>query len=440
MVKDCRGLDFTVAGDGAMVAFDHVIDGFLGLAADTGDRLKIVFGQDPEMPMAHILKGYFFMLMASAPLKQRAVKVAQTAIEAVIRGGTERERLHAAALEAWTRGAHGAAMCNWEAILRAEPTDVLALRLTHNGYFYKGDSLNVRDTVARCFYAWNDEMPGYGFVMGMRAFGLEETHAYELAIEAGEMAISINPNDPWAIHAVAHVYEMTDKPADGINWLTGNEPGWISCNNFRYHVWWHRALMRLDRSEYDEALSLYDNDLWDPTSNEYLDLLNDAALLQRFELHGINVGERWQMVAEKCKARTGDQIFAFADSHFALALAAAGASETRDLLENMRTHTDDRNADNALITAEIGLPLAEALIAYRRADFPTTIDRLEPIRYALHRIGGSHAQRDLFAMILLDAAIRAERTDLARSLAAERLCRMPGNAWTLDAYERAFTG
>ncbi len=306
MVLDCRGLEFTAAGDDAMAAFDHVIEGYLGLAADTGERLKSVFEHDPDMPMAHVLKGYFFMLMASAPLKQRAVKIAATAGEAA-KGGTERERLHAAALQAWTIGAHGEAVRLWEQILRADPTDVLALRLTHHGYFYKGDSQNVRDTVARCLHAWNDEVPGYGFVMGMRAFGLEETHAYELAIEAGEMAVASNPNDPWAIHAVAHVYEMTDKPAEGINWLTDNEPGWTGCNNFRYHVWWHRALMRLDRGEYDEALSLYDNDLWDPTSDEYLDLLNDAALLQRFELHGIDDFERWQVVADKFKIRTNQQ-------------------------------------------------------------------------------------------------------------------------------------
>lgn len=438
MVLDCRGVEFTAAGDAAVAAFDHVIDGYLGLAADTGERLKAVFAADPEMPMAHVLNGYFFMLMASAPLKERAVKVAAAAAGEAAKAGSARERWHAAALEAWTRGAHGAAIGHWEAILRAEPTDVLALRLTHHGYFYKGDSQNVRDTVARCLHAWDADVPGYGFVMGMRAFGLEETHAYEPAIEAGEMAVAINPDDPWAIHAVAHVYEMTDKPEQGLDWLRDNEPGWTGCNNFRYHVWWHRALMRLDRGEYDEALALYDNDLWDPASDEYLDLVNDAALLQRFELHGVDVGERWQVVADKCKARTNDQILAFVDAHFALALAAAEASETRELLDNMRAHTDDRVADNAAITAKIGLPLAEALVAYRRADFAAAVERLEPIRYAVHGIGGSHAQRDLFAMILLDAAIRAERPELARSLAAERLCRMPENAWAHEAYERAF--
>ena len=61
-----------------------------------------------------------------------------------------------------------------------------------------------------------------------------------------------------------------------------------------------------------------------------------------------------------------------------------------------------------------------------------------PVRYALPKMGGSNAQRDLFAMILLDAAIRAGRANLARALAAERLGRMPENAWTRAAHTRAF--
>jgi len=437
MFEDTRGLTLTAADAGAVAAFDHCIDGYLGLAADTGERLKAVFAADAAMPMAHVLKGYFFMLMAMPALKSKAQGILAE-VEAGLADATPREQAHGAAMNAWANGWTDDALRRWEAILLDHPTDVLALRLAHHGYFYKGDSQNLRDVVARNLHAWDESVPGYGFVMGMRSFGLEETHAYETALEAAEHAVDLIPDNPWAIHAAAHVYEMTDRPEDGIAWLTETESGWTGANNFRYHVWWHRALMRLDRSEYDEVLALYDETLWDPKSDEYLDLCNDAALLQRLELHGVDVGGRWRDLADKCRSRADDHILAFIDAHFALALAADGAPEADALMQSMETYAMANEDDNAAVSRDIGAPLAHGLIAYRQGDFERATALIAPVRYDLPAMGGSHAQRDLFAMMLLDAAIRAGRSNLAKSLAAERLCRMPNNAWTHAAYERAF--
>lgn len=438
MAHDCRDLELTTASADAARAFDHVIAGYLGLALDTGERLKDLFAADAEMPMAHVLKGYFFMLMGLAPLRAKAGEIA-VEVQPMMAGATPREQLHGQALAHWTAGHNGAALAAWEEILSDHPRDILALRLAHHGYFYKGDSQNVRDVVARTLDAWDATQPGYGFVMGMRAFGLEETHAYEPAIAAGRLAVEANPNDPWAIHAVAHVYEMMDTPDVGVAWITENEPGWTGANNFRNHLYWHRALMWLDRGDYDAALGAFDQ-TWDPASEEYLDFCNDASLLMRLELHDVDVGQRWQGLAEKCRARTGEHLHTFFDGHFALALASVGAPEADRLLASLNTYAAGSDADNAKVSAEIGVPLAEALMAYRSGDFDRCVERLHPIRYRLHAIGGSHAQRDLFAMVLIDAALRAGRWPMARALTAERLARMPGNVWTDKAYQRALAG
>jgi len=439
MTDDARGLPITASNAESVGAFDHTIDGYLALAVDTGERLKAVFAADPTMPMAHVLKGYFFLLMATPGLKAKAQGIIEDMGDS-LGAVTERERHHAMAMNAWAHGKTDEALSRWETILVNHPGDILALRLAHHGYFYKGDSQNLRDVVSRTMHAWDESVPGYGFVMGMRSFGLEETHAYDVAIEAGEHAVALIPENPWAIHVVAHVYEMIDQPADGIAWLTDNEPGWTGAHNFRYHIWWHRALMRLDRGEYDEVLALYDETIWDPDSDEYLDLCNDAALLMRLELHGVDVGDRWQALADKCRGRKNDHILAFIDVHFALALAAAGAPEADELLESQRAYAVADAEDNSLIAREIGLPLSEAMVAYRSGDFVRAVDLMMPIRYHLPHMGGSHAQRDLFAMMLLDASIRAGHAGLSRSLAAERLCRMPQNQWAHATYERAFAG
>ena len=68
MIKDERGLEYTVGSHEAMRAFDKTIDAFFRLGFDTGACLKVTLETDPEMPMAHFLQGYFFLFLVSSPL------------------------------------------------------------------------------------------------------------------------------------------------------------------------------------------------------------------------------------------------------------------------------------------------------------------------------------------------------------------------------------
>jgi hypothetical protein len=52
-----------------------------------------------------------------------------------------------------------------------------------------------------------------------------------------------------------------------------------------------------------------------------------------------------------------------------------------------------------------------------------------PLREGFRHIGGSHAQRDLFAKLLIDSAVRAGRADVARDLLHARLAARPNNRW-----------
>ena len=430
MHQDRRGLDITAASADAVAAFDQTIDSYLGIMPSAGPHLKATFEADPDMPMAHVLKSYFFMLMGTSALQDRSQKAAAQA-RALAQTALPREVLHINAAEHWSHGRKHAAIATWEAILVENPLDVLALRLAHHGHFYEGDGQNLRDTVNRRMYAWTPDTPGFGYVKGMQAFGYEETHAYDAALRAGQEAVDAIPENPWAIHAVAHVHEMRDAPDAGIAWIKANEPGWTISNNFRYHVLWHRMLMHLDRGEYELVMKLYDTELWDAESDEYLDLLNDASLLLRLELHGQDVGaQRWQALAEKCRAHTTDQVLAFIDVHHAISLEAAEKDGAKALLAAMQNYAETNGEDNATVTGYVGLPLARAVVAHRNGDYDKVVETLLPLRYELYRIGGSHAQRDLFAMLLIDACLKCGRVNVARMLISERLGRLPANDWT----------
>ncbi|MEQ9329294.1 MAG: tetratricopeptide repeat protein [Rhodospirillales bacterium] len=426
--KDQLGNPVSASSQDAVAALDHAIGGYAHFSRDVGERLKAVFAADPDMPMAHILRGYFFRLMGAARPADRA-SAALPDIRRLAAEASMREHGHAAALDAWCRDDLPEAVRLWDAILVDHPRDFVALKLAQYGHFYLGESGNVRDAVGRCLYAWSDDDPLRPSVDGMLAFGLEEAGNYRQAERTGRRAVERDPDDPWAVHAVAHVFEMEDRAAEGIAWIRGLEAHWNAANNFRYHLWWHRALMHLDLGETGEALRLYDEDLFDAESEEYLDLCNDAALLARLEIHGIDVGDRWRAVAEKSRNRIDERLMAFADAHFALALASAEPDRAADLLASQRSGKADGWTET--VTRDVGIPLCRALIAWRSDDPGMAVDLLMPVRSRIRLLGGSHAQRDLFAMILIDAAMRDGRWQVAASLLSERALVTPGDAWTL---------
>ena len=84
-----------------------------------------------------------------------------------------------------------------------------------------------------------------------------------------------------------------------------------------------------------------------------------------------------------------------------------------------------RNEDNAAFTRDVGHPVARAIRAFGAADYGKTVDLLRQVRTVAHRFGGSHAQRDLLDLTLIEAALRAKQHALAQALTAERLTWKP---------------
>lgn len=432
MPKDCRGLEMTAASDAAAEAYDRTIRAYLAFARDTGDRLKEVYKTDPDMPMAHCLKGYFFQLFSNPALHAKADQaLAQAARAAEARGAKPRERMHIAALAAWRDGDLRKTTDIWEAILIEHPLDILALKLGHFTHFYLGDAAELRDSVARVLPCWSEGTPDYGFVLAMRAFGLEEAGDFAEAEKAGRRSVEINPEDSWGVHSVAHVLEMQGRAQEGIAWVSGLRPSWSKANNFRFHVSWHQALFHFEREEYDKVLALYDGEFRAERTDDVLDLSNAIAMLWRLEDEGVAVGARWDELAEIAAKRSRDHVLAFADAHFAMALAAGGKQDqAAAMAKSMATAESKGRVTEAPILAGIGAALGEAILAFRRGDYAAAVERLYPRRGEVRLVGGSHAQRDVFARLLIRAALKAGKAKLARALLAERAARNPNSAWT----------
>ncbi len=428
---DHTGLTVTAASQEAVDAFDRTVIAYLRFGNDIGDLLKATYAQDSEMVMANVLRGYFMHMMGMrvlVPKAQQSLSAAQRKSSAV----TPREQLHIKALEAWCHLDMAGATAAWEQSIEDNPMDVLAVKMLHYTHFYMGDLANLRDSVGRVWHAWEgrEDLLSYGYILSMRAFGLEETGDYAYAESLGRKAVNLNESDAWAVHTVAHVCEMEERRIDGLDWLD-SKANYNNWNNFRYHLAWHKALMLFETERFDEALALYDEGIFDPKSDEYLDLTNDISLLARLELADVDVGDRWIVLGEKAKGRIDDKLLAFVDAHFMLAIGETDAEAAGSYANSINVYADENDDTYAHVAQVVGHDLCMALAAYKAKDFDSCIGLLEPVRYNVSAIGGSNAQRDLFVQILIDSSVRAGRWKLARTLLSERTAQKPKNirAW-----------
>lgn len=400
-------------------ALNVALGEYLGWSGDPIATLSAAVEADPDFILGHTT---IAALNSLSGVRGDAAQIRNALAAATARAGmaTPRERLHLSAARAWAAGDIVDAATFWEAALKSNSRDLLALRLAHDTHFYLGASEKLRDVPLSVLSAYDDPQER-GFVLGMAAFGLEETGSYENAQRAGHAAIELNPEDSWAIHAVAHVFEMQDRAGDGLAWLQGLEPFWAPAGGLAVHQWWHTGLFLIELGRFDEVLALYDDHIRGTASSVVLDLVDAAALLWRLELLGVDVGARWKDLAPIWTGYAEDHVLAFNDVHIGFTLAAAGDEKAVDRLEaSIVRHAGDESNISASINSDLGLPLIRALRAFRAGDYARTVDLLGPIYKYFATIGGSNAQRDLFIQTLGIAAFRSKRFNVAQAIIAER--------------------
>ena len=426
MHLDTRGLPISTASANGCRAFDHLVTGYLTYRADTPARLNAVLEADPDFALAHCVKGYFAMLafkQASVPV---AVQEARTA-ESLAADATPRERSHIAALTAWADGELDRAIALWESILRAHPHDAVAFRLAHFVNFWLGRPQDMVASVERVIPAWSEDMPGYAMILGCRCFALEESGNYLGAEPSGRRAIELDPGDLWAAHAIAHVLESQGRRSEGIQWLTTLAPNWEGSHNLQHHLWWHCALFMLEHGDHAAVLELYDTRFRDLTApltvaapDVYIDVQNAASMLFRLQRLGVDVGDRWEELADKAEARIGDCVSAFTLPHWLMALTATGRTAAAErMVETMRAFASGRGTVPPIVRDYV-LPIAEAQLAHAAGRHKEAVALMRPAIGGMYRLGGSHIQQDVLEQLFVDAALKAGSTADIR-LAIERV-------------------
>ena len=420
----------------AIDALDRAFGLLHAYQADPLAAVDQILADHPDFLMAHAFRAGMLATATDKAFEPELVRSVQAA-EALLSQANARERGHVAAVRAWLDGDWERATEHWGRVSIAYPRDLPALQFAHVGDFFLGSSHLLRDRVARVLPHWHADVHGHGFVEGMYAFGLEEAGDYAQAESRGRAAVERNPQDGWAVHAVAHVMEMQGRATEGAAFLADTADGWAPNSLFAFHLWWHKALFHLEGGDADSALRLFDENIAAGGFGQALELLDGSSLLWRLSLLGCPVGERWNGLSERWATRLDDAYYAFNDVNAMLAFVGAGDRPAQARQLDTARRAAAGTGTNALMSREIGVPACEGLVAFGGGDYALAIDRLLPLRAKANRFGGSHAQRDLFSWTLTESAIRLGDRPLADAFVAERLSCKPvsplNRAWATRA-------
>ncbi|ASP35725.1 tetratricopeptide repeat protein [Labrenzia sp. VG12] len=420
-LSDQFGYDLTLSDRDALAAWNDTVRAFLAHGKTTPQHLETCLGLAPDFALGHAARGLFCLLLGRRELFATAGECLSIARNSARQTPlTTRETAVVDALDAWLQGFPSRSADLLDAELVKVPEDALMMKLVHAIRFVLGDAAGMRQSIERIQSAYNENHPAYGYLLGCRAFSLEETGDYRQAEASGRRGLEFARDDAWGLHAVAHVHDMTGRSEEGAGWLENHPDGWAHCNNFGYHVWWHLALMYLDQGNADRALALYDTDIRKDKTDDYRDISNAASLLVRLELEGVDTGSRWDELALLSDKRAEDGCNVFADLHYLLALLNGGRRMGADRLLAGLKQRAQSETDIGRITAETGLPTGLGLEQYRKGNYASAFTLLTSARDNLYLVGGSHAQRDVFERITIDAALRAGLPDDAERLIKDR--------------------
>lgn len=438
-MKDLTELEVTVHSRDALELFNSALTDlcfFRNPIPKVIDLLKI----EPSFVMGQVLNAHANLWTTDKDDAIWSVQSCQ-AIEKLDHSSlTTRERMHIAATQAWVSGDLPQASRLLDEILIQHPTDILALLSGHQIDFFLGDAMNLRDRVSRVLPCWDQEHPLYGFLLGMLSFGQEEAGHYQQAEDTALRAVELNPKDVWSIHSVAHALEMQNKAEFGAQYMRDREADWGQNNFFIAHNAIHYGLFLLETNNLPTAVEVYDKYVHHKGAKPVsLSLVDASSVIWRLYLEGVDAGDRAKVLAESWQEKCNQNFYVFNDVHAMIAFAASGDHHSAGvLLDNLKAYlnTGNQNTDNYLTTQRIGLPVAQAFYEFSLGHYERAIDILIPIKNSINVFGGSHAQRDVVARTLLEAAIRSKQKNLARALINERIVKLPNSLYNMRKLEQ----
>jgi hypothetical protein len=412
MWTDSLGNPLTLQDAGSMAAVNDFVEGFIASESRASNVLAAAETDASAIVSAYAAAVHMFAETGDAP-RQAAPFIARA--RAAATDASSRERRFVDAVACWVEGDLPRAIRLHEEQAREHPRDLASLKLGQYHLFNRGDAPGMLRMALAAAPAAGD-VP---YLHGMLAFGYEQCHALEQAEASARQAIALCRKEPWAHHALAHVMLTQGRIREGHAFLQDMSATWVGLNSFMLtHNWWHQALFALELDEHEEVLAIYDREVWGVAKDYTQDQINAVSLLARLELAGVDVGERWLDVGGYLAHRVSDQVLPFLDLQYLYGLARAGRTEADTLLRNIERHAASAPEDSRTVWQQVALPASRGLLAHARGEMARAVEQLGAALPRLLEIGGSHAQRDLFGQVYLDALVRSGHLAGAQNLLA----------------------
>jgi Tfp pilus assembly protein PilF len=425
MFQDRYGLPVTTASETAAAAYREGLDRILSAWVGAAEPLEHAIAEDPGFALAYIARARVHQIYAeAADARAKAAQARRLAANL-----TKRERQHIEIIATAIEGQSKAALAKAEQHLDEFPRDALVLSLLLGAfglYAFSGRSDHDAARVAICERHARHYGQDWWFLTYL---GWSHTEAgnHGAGRNITELALTLRRNNGNAAHALAHaLYEQGDTVA-GDAFLADWLPAYDRASFLNGHLSWHFALLALGSDDVDKALSIYQERIRPavadgpplPPLNVFTD---SASLLWRLALSGrTDLDAHWRDVAvysDRVFPRAGVH---FADLHWAL-VAAATQSETFD---QRMAELESLQASGKLAPGRSVIDLCRGIHAFANGDYATAILAFEPLMPDIAKIGGSHAQREVYEDTYIVACLRNGRPEKARQIISRRLDHRP---------------
>jgi tetratricopeptide (TPR) repeat protein len=411
MAQDALGNEVTTTNLATHAGIDDFVTGFLAYERKATNVLAAA-DADPESVIANVYAGWTWMFLEAAGARRRAAQYLRQA-QTVAAGANARETMLVAQLEHWIAGDIPKVQAIGEEVVARWPSDLASVKLHQYFSFNRGDAETML-RIAEAALPGNEASP---YLHGMLAFGYEQMHRIPQAEAAARRALTLKEKEPWAQHALAHVMLSSGRTREGVQFLDEASRTWVDLNSFMYtHNWWHKALFHISLGENEAVFDAYDNHVWGIEPDYSQDQVGAVSLLARMEVAGLDVGNRWQDVALHMKPRARDTLQPFLTLQYLYGLARAELAEADTLMRAIEDKAGTTTAFDRVVWHDVALPAAHGMLAHARADYASAVRWLSIANPRLNEIGGSHAQRDLFGQLLLDAHMKTGNWTVVQKL------------------------
>lgn len=408
---DMHGLEVTTDTPATLRAINAFIQSLLAYGTEAPGIL-VAAEAEPDGCLVNAYAGMLWMFLESPEAPSKARSFLDKALAATEQA-TEREAMIARAINAWALGEIPTAIELCGEIGDRWPRDLVMLKLGQGLLFDQGDSAGMLRMALKALPGAKD----IAYTHGMIAFGYEQCHLLEEAEKAARLAMKLLQDEPWAHHATAHVMLTQGRIDEGISFLESVCDSWADLNSFMHtHNWWHLALFYLSRERNSEVLEIYDTHIWGLSKDYSQDQIGAVSMLARMEFAGLDVGARWADVADHIAQRGRDTVNPFLTMQYLYALSREGRAEAGMLMDAVRDRAADTSRHDQMVWQDVALPACEGILAYARGDWATCLNRLGQALPRMAEGGGSHAQRDLFEQIHLQAMLNAGKLSQAQQV------------------------